>query len=110
MSISVVMPQLGLTMEEGTVTGWLKNTGDSVKKDEPLFTLTTEKAEMEVESPADGTLGKILVQAGEVVPVGTVLAYLEGVQNVRAALGSEQPSSHALQQSTPQTLTKRTDS
>jgi pyruvate dehydrogenase E2 component (dihydrolipoamide acetyltransferase) len=92
MSIPVVMPQLGLTMEEGTVTVWLKKTGDSVTKDELLLTLTTDKAEVEVESPADGTLGQILVEAGEVVPVGTVLAYIESRREVGTAIGSVQSS------------------
>jgi pyruvate dehydrogenase E2 component (dihydrolipoamide acetyltransferase) len=57
MSISVVMPQLGLTMEEGTVSGWLKKTGEAVQKNEPLFTVSTDKVEMEVESLAEGTRG-----------------------------------------------------
>jgi pyruvate dehydrogenase E2 component (dihydrolipoyllysine-residue acetyltransferase) len=101
MSIPVVMPQLGLIMEEGTVTMWLKKTGDSVKKDEPLLTLTTDKAEVEVESPAAGTLGRILIQAGDAVPVGTILAYIEGEAEVRAAIDSEQSLPEDLQRVPP---------
>jgi pyruvate dehydrogenase E2 component (dihydrolipoamide acetyltransferase) len=78
MSIAVVMPQLGLTMEEGTVSGWLKKTGDRVKKDEPLFSVSTDKVEMDVESAAEGTLGEIVVAPGETVRVGTVVAYILG--------------------------------
>ena len=98
MSISVVMPQLGLTMEEGTVTGWLKKPGDAVKRDEPLFTISTEKAEMDVESTVDGVLGEILIQAGDVVPVGTILAYIEGNSEDITVVGSEQPSAEVLQE------------
>jgi pyruvate dehydrogenase E2 component (dihydrolipoyllysine-residue acetyltransferase) len=78
MSIAVVMPQLGLTMEEGTVSAWLKKSGDRVKKDEPLFSVSTDKVEMDVESVADGVLGEIIEPAGKTVPVGAILAYIEG--------------------------------
>jgi pyruvate dehydrogenase E2 component (dihydrolipoamide acetyltransferase) len=98
MSFVIVMPQLGLTMEEGTVSGWLKKTGDSVKKNEPLFSVSTDKVEMEVESAVDGTLGKIVVPAGETVKVGTVLAYVDGGDGEDVtAIGSEQPSDEALE-------------
>ena len=95
MNISVVMPQLGLTMEEGTVSAWLKKTGEVVKKDEPIFSVTTDKVEMEVEAVADGTLGKIIVQAGDTVPVGTVLGYLESASDDVAAVGSERKSAES---------------
>lgn len=104
------MPQLGLTMEEGTVTGWLKKTGDSVRKDEPLLTISTEKAEMEVESLVDGVLGQIVVQAGDVVPVGTVLAYIEGVGEDITVVGSEQRSAETLQAIAPQNRTHESSS
>jgi pyruvate dehydrogenase E2 component (dihydrolipoamide acetyltransferase) len=94
MSFAIVMPQLGLTMEEGTVSGWLKKTGDAVKKNEPLFTVSTDKVEMEVESAVDGTLGTIVVPVGETVKVGTVLAYVESSDGEDiTAIGSEQPLS-----------------
>jgi pyruvate dehydrogenase E2 component (dihydrolipoamide acetyltransferase) len=93
MSFAIVMPQLGLTMEEGTVSGWLKKTGDAVKQNEPLFSVSTDKVEMDVESAVDGTLGKIIVPAGETVKVGTVLAYVNGGDGEDiTAVGSEQPS------------------
>ncbi len=78
MSIAVVMPQLGLTMEQGTVSAWLKKTGDTVSKDEPLFSVSTDKVEMDVESTVGGLLGEILVGPGETVRVGTVVAYIVG--------------------------------
>ena len=78
MKIPIVMPQLGLTMEEGTISGWLKKPGDTVKKDEPLFSVSTDKVEMDVEASAGGTLGEIVVAVGETVRVGTVVAYVVG--------------------------------
>ncbi len=77
MSLTVVMPQLGLTMTEGTVSEWLKKPGDSIRKDEMIFVVSTDKADMEVESMLDGTLREILVDKGQTVPVGTVLAYVD---------------------------------
>src|SRR5277367_177557 len=76
MSVNITMPQLGLTMTEGTVGAWLKKPGESVKKDDVVLTVSTDKVDMDVESPADGTLEEILIEAGETVPVGTILAYL----------------------------------
>jgi pyruvate dehydrogenase E2 component (dihydrolipoyllysine-residue acetyltransferase) len=100
MNFAIVMPQLGLTMEEGTVSGWLKKTGDVVKKNEPLFSVSTDKVEMDVESSVDGTLGKIIVPAGETVKVGTVLAYVDGGDGEDiSAVGSEQPTIETLEES-----------
>jgi len=78
MNVPVVMPQLGLTMTEGSVSEWLKKPGDDVRKGEMLFVVSTDKADMEVESLDAGKLAQIVVQPGNVVPVGTVIAYLEG--------------------------------
>lgn len=77
MQIPVVMPQLGLTMTEGMVSEWLKKSGDEIKKDEFIVVVSTDKADVEVESTSDGKLGEILVEAGKTVPVGTVIAYVE---------------------------------
>jgi pyruvate dehydrogenase E2 component (dihydrolipoamide acetyltransferase) len=76
MAYKIVMPQLGLTMEEGSVTGWFKKPGDFVDKGDPLFTVETDKVEMEVESMGKGYLGPIQVELGLKVPVGTLLAML----------------------------------
>jgi len=78
MSVPVVMPQLGLTMTEGSVGQWLKMPGEFVRKGEMLFVVSTDKADMEVESLDEGKLSRIVVEPGDVVPVGTVIAYLEG--------------------------------
>src|SRR5207237_686827 len=74
MAADIVMPQLGLTMTEGSVTTWLKTPGDRVERGEPLFTVETDKVEMEVESTASGYLNSVLVDVGQVVNVGTVIA------------------------------------
>lgn len=68
------MPQLGETVTEGTVTRWLKQVGESIGRDEPLFEVSTDKVDSEVPSPSSGVLAEIRVQEGETVDVGTVLA------------------------------------
>ena len=70
----VILPQLGETVTEGTITRWFKNVGDSVAADEPLFEVSTDKVDTEVPSPISGTLTEIRVAAGDTVPVGTVIA------------------------------------
>ena len=84
MAYKIVMPQLGLTMEEGSVTGWLKKPGDFIEKGDPLFTIETDKIEMEVESMGKGYLGEIQVPVGEKVPVGTLLATLNDLPETDA--------------------------
>lgn len=74
MSTEVVMPQMGESVAEGTITKWLKKPGEQVGRDEPLFEITTDKVDTEVPSPASGVLEQILVQEGETVAVGTVVA------------------------------------
>ena len=76
MAYEVLMPQLGLTMEEGTVERWLKAEGDSVKAGEPILEITTDKLTNEVEAEADGVLLKIVAQAGTDVPVKGLLGYI----------------------------------
>lgn len=76
MPYEIVMPQLGLTMTEGSVTSWLKKPGDRVEKGEIVFTVETDKVEMEVESFGRGYLDRILIKPEQVVPVGTVIATL----------------------------------
>ena len=70
----VEMPQLGETVTEGTITRWFKQVGESVAEDEPLFEVSTDKVDSEVPSPISGTLSEILVEEGDTVDVGTVLA------------------------------------
>src|SRR4051794_34297819 len=70
----ITMPKLGETVTEGTVGSWLKNVGDAVAFDDPLFEVSTDKVDSEIPSPHDGVILEILVQAGETVPVGTPVA------------------------------------
>src|SRR5579862_4521297 len=77
-AIDVVMPQMGVSVSEGTVTRWLKHEGEHVEADEPLLEISTDKVDTEVPSPASGTLTQILVQEGETVEVGTKLAQIGG--------------------------------
>ena len=72
----IVMPQLGESVTEGTITRWFKNVGDSIAEDEPLYEVSTDKVDTEVPAPSSGTLTEIRVQEGDTVDVGTVLAVL----------------------------------
>ena len=76
MSTSVEMPQLGESIAEGTVTKWLKQVGDQVERDEPLFEISTDKVDAEIPSPAAGVLSEVRVTEGETVEVGTVVALI----------------------------------
>jgi 2-oxoglutarate dehydrogenase E2 component (dihydrolipoamide succinyltransferase) len=84
-AVDVVMPQMGVSVSEGTVTKWLKQVGDTVEADETLLEISTDKVDTEVPSPASGVVGEILVQEGETVAVGTVLARLGGEGGAAAA-------------------------
>src|SRR5438445_7529023 len=91
-AIDVVMPQMGVSVSEGTITKWLKQEGDQVEADESLLEISTDKVDTEVPSPASGTLTQILVQEGETVDVGTKLAVIGG-DGASEASGSE-PQTH----------------
>jgi pyruvate dehydrogenase E2 component (dihydrolipoyllysine-residue acetyltransferase) len=73
----VVMPQMGESIVEGTLTKWLKKTGDKVERDEPLFEISTDKVDTEIPSPAAGTLGELLVQEGQTVQVNAIVARID---------------------------------
>ncbi|MBW4037507.1 MAG: 2-oxoglutarate dehydrogenase [Acidobacteria bacterium] len=73
MPIDVVMPQMGESITEGTLTRWLKKPGDTVARDEPLFEISTDKVDAEIPSPAAGVLGDVKVEEGATVVVGTVV-------------------------------------
>src|SRR5438309_3110 len=70
------MPQMGVSVSEGTITKWLKQEGEAIAADEPLLEISTDKVDTEVPSSASGVVAKILVQEGETVDVGTVLAQI----------------------------------
>ena len=75
--VDVLMPQMGESIAEGTVSKWLKKLGDPVKRDEPLFEISTDKVDAEIPSPTAGVLAEIRVQEGQTVPVQTLVAVIE---------------------------------
>ncbi len=86
MPTNVIMPQMGESIAEGTLTKWLKKPGDPVKRDEPLFEISTDKVDAEIPAPASGTLLEILVPEGQTVAINTVVARLaEAGERARAA-------------------------
>ena len=87
-AIDVVMPQMGVSVSEGTITKWLKQEGEEIAADEPLLEISTDKVDTEVPSPSDGVVQQILVQEGETVEVGTKLAVI-------APAGAEAPAAEA---------------
>jgi pyruvate dehydrogenase E2 component (dihydrolipoamide acetyltransferase) len=89
--VDVVMPQMGVSVSEGTVTKWLKNVGDTIEADEPLLEISTDKVDTEVPANASGVLSEILVQEGETVGVGTVLARIGGEAAAPAEPTPESP-------------------
>jgi 2-oxoglutarate dehydrogenase E2 component (dihydrolipoamide succinyltransferase) len=78
MPTEVIMPQMGESVAEGTVTKWLKQVGERVERDEPLFEISTDKVDAEIPSPAAGVLAKVLVKESETVAVNTVVAVIDG--------------------------------
>lgn len=90
-AIDVVMPQMGVSVSEGTITKWLKNEGEAIEADEPLLEISTDKVDTEVPSPGSGIVQKILVQEGETVDVGTKLAVIapEGASSAATEEESE---------------------
>jgi len=97
----VVMPQMGESIFEGTITKWLKKPGDAVENDEPLFEISTDKVDAEIPSPASGTLTEIRFQEGETVHINTVVAIIGGGAPTQAAAASQE-TSRATSQDTSQ--------
>jgi 2-oxoglutarate dehydrogenase E2 component (dihydrolipoamide succinyltransferase) len=87
--IEVPMPQMGESIAEGTVSKWLKQVGDSVQRDEPILEISTDKVDAEIPSPSDGVVVEVLVQEGETVEVGTVVALLDSEASASPAPASE---------------------
>jgi len=90
MSTEVVMPQMGESIAEGTITKWLKQVGDRVERDEPLFEISTDKVDAEIPSPAAGTLTEIRFKEGDTVEINTIVAVLDG-----GAAGAAAPKTEA---------------
>ena len=101
----VVMPQMGESIFEGTITKWLKQVGDNVQRDEPLFEISTDKVDAEIPSPAAGVLSEIKAQAGSTVQINTVVAVIGGgaastKPAAPASSGTAQPGAPAAQLAT----------
>jgi len=85
MAVDVVMPQMGESIFEGTITKWLKKPGDKVERDEPLFEISTDKVDAEIPSPSAGILKEIKIAEGQTVPIQTIVAVIDGAASAAAA-------------------------
>ena len=85
MAVDVIMPQMGESIFEGTITKWLKKPGDRIERDEPLFEISTDKVDAEIPAPSAGVLKEIKVPEGKTVPIQTVVAVIEAAGASAAA-------------------------
>jgi 2-oxoglutarate dehydrogenase E2 component (dihydrolipoamide succinyltransferase) len=85
MAVDVIMPQMGESIFEGTITKWLKKPGDKIERDEPLFEISTDKVDAEIPSPAAGVLKEIKVKEGQTVPIQTVVASIDSASGAAAS-------------------------
>jgi 2-oxoglutarate dehydrogenase E2 component (dihydrolipoamide succinyltransferase) len=92
MPVDVVMPQMGESIFEGTITKWLKKPGDKVERDEPLFEISTDKVDAEIPSPSAGVLKEIKVPEGQTVPIQTIVAVIEGAGSAAATAPAPTPA------------------
>ncbi|PYT42197.1 MAG: 2-oxoglutarate dehydrogenase, E2 component, dihydrolipoamide succinyltransferase [Acidobacteria bacterium] len=86
MAVDIVMPQMGESIFEGTITKWLKKPGDKVERDEPLFEISTDKVDAEIPSPSAGVLKEIKVGEGQTVPIQTVVGVIDAAGSAAASL------------------------
>lgn len=107
MATEVVMPQMGESIAEGTITKWLKKVGDHVERDEPLFEISTDKVDAEIPSPVAGTLTEVRFKEGDTVEINTTVAVLDG-----GAEGSAEPAKAEANSTTaaPTTPTEQAES
>ncbi|HEX9351570.1 MAG TPA: biotin/lipoyl-containing protein, partial [Gaiellaceae bacterium] len=94
-AVDVVMPQMGVSVSEGTITKWLKQEGEQIEADEPLLEISTDKVDTEVPSPGSGIVTQILVPEGETVEVGTKLAVIGGEAGAPAEAPPEPATAEA---------------
>src|SRR5260221_132008 len=85
MAVDIVMPQMGESIFEGTITKWLKKPGDKVERDEPLFEISTDKVDAEIPSPSAGVLKEIKIAEGQTVPIQTIVAVIDGAGSAAAS-------------------------
>src|SRR5688500_12481347 len=82
------MPQMGESIAEGTLSRWLKKVGDEVRRDEPIFEISTDKVDAEIPAPSAGVLAEVIVAEGQTVAVGTVVARLETEKGALVGAGA----------------------
>ncbi|MGH9572667.1 MAG: dihydrolipoamide acetyltransferase family protein [Candidatus Acidiferrales bacterium] len=92
MAVDVIMPQMGESIHEGTITKWLKKPGEKIERDEPLFEISTDKVDAEIPAPAAGVLKEIKVNAGQTVPVQTIVATIDAAGSATAAAPAPAPA------------------
>ena len=92
MAVDVVMPQMGESIFEGTITKWLKKPGDKVERDEPLFEISTDKVDAEIPSPSAGVLKEIKIPEGQTVPIQTIVAVIDGAGSPAASASAPAPA------------------
>ena len=97
--VDVIMPQMGESIAEGTISRWMKKAGDAVKRDEPIFEISTDKVDAEIPAPTAGVLAEILVQEGTTVAINTIVARIE--TDASAAAAAPAPSAPAPAASAP---------
>src|ERR1700677_4501516 len=98
MPTDVIMPQMGESIFEGTITKWLKKPGDTVQRDEPLFEISTDKVDAEIPSPASGVLSEVKIAEGNTVQINTVVGVItdaNGQAPAAPAAAKEPPSAAA---------------
>jgi pyruvate dehydrogenase E2 component (dihydrolipoamide acetyltransferase) len=95
MAVDVVMPQMGESIFEGTITKWLKKPGDKVERDEPLFEISTDKVDAEIPSPSAGVLKEIKIAEGQTVPIQTIVAVIDGAGGAAASAPAAAPAPSA---------------
>src|SRR5258708_28176590 len=100
MAVDIVMPQMGESIFEGTITKWLKKPGDKVERDEPLFEISTDKVDAEIPSPSAGVLKEIKVGEGQTVPIQTIVGVIDAAGSA-SATPSPAPAKTAAPAPTP---------
>jgi 2-oxoglutarate dehydrogenase E2 component (dihydrolipoamide succinyltransferase) len=101
MAVDVVMPQMGESIFEGTITKWLKKPGDKVERDEPLFEISTDKVDAEIPSPSAGVLKEIKIPEGQTVPIQTIVAVIDGAGSAAASAPAPAAASAPAKAATP---------
>src|SRR5579863_6058101 len=105
MATDVIMPQMGESIFEGTITKWLKKPGEKVERDEPLFEISTDKVDAEIPSPAAGVLKEIKVSEGQTVPIQTVVGVIDadgaGAATAAPAPAKPQPAEQPMHLGNP---------